>query len=137
MEEEKRSLLADTRLIEKEVIQSVPQSMQIKARLLLNRLKASNVSWSSAGEIVINDMRYPGTNIIDLMNDVMRNRKYSAPFGCEKFAQHLASIKVPQEMILNDARWNYITKQKQNQNIVELDITDSDHVASPIAWTNY
>ena len=95
MEEEKRSLSADTSLIEKEVIQFVPQSIQIKARLLLNRLKASNVSWSSTGEIVINEMRYPGTNIIDLMNDVMRSRKCSAPFGWEKFAQNLTSINVP------------------------------------------
>ena len=54
---------------------------------MLQRLKANNVTWNSAGELIVENTKYDGTNIIDLVNDVMQNRKYSAPFGWEIFAK--------------------------------------------------
>ena len=39
------------------------------------------------------------TNIIDLVNDVMQNRKYSSPFGWKVFADQLKKINVPQDLI--------------------------------------
>ena len=59
------------------------------------------MSWNSAGELVIATMKYDGTNIIDLVNDVMRYRIYSAPYGWEIFANHLAKRNVPQERTVN------------------------------------
>ena len=88
-------------IIERELIQSLPWSLQVKGRLLLESLKACDVSWNSGGEIIISSTMYDGTNIVDLVNDVMRNRKYSAPHGWEIFAGQLAKLNVPQEMGLN------------------------------------
>ena len=75
-------------------------------------MKANNVTWNVAGELIINSVKYHGTNIIDLVNDVMRNQKYSAPFGWQIFADELIKLNVPQEMIVNKSRWNYILKRK-------------------------
>ena len=44
----------------------------------------------------------------------MRNRKYSDPFGWQTFADQLIRLNVPQEMIVNKSRWNYILKRKTN-----------------------
>ena len=58
-------------MIEKELIHSLPTSLKVKGKLLLERLKVSNVNWNSAGELIISTTKYDGTNIIDLVNDVM------------------------------------------------------------------
>ena len=88
-------------IIEAELIESLPQSLKIKGKLLLQHLKANNVNWNPAGELMIGNTKYDGTNIIDLVNDVMQNRKYSAPFGWQIFADQLKQMNVPQEMIIN------------------------------------
>ena len=82
-------------IIETELIQSLPQSLKVKGKLLLQCLKVNNVNWNSAGELIIGDTKYDGTNIIDLVNDVMQNRKYSAPFGWQIFADQLKQMNVP------------------------------------------
>ena len=92
-------------IIEAELIESLPRSLKVKGKLLLQRLKVNNVTWNSAGELIIENTKYDGTNIIDLVNDVMCNRKYSAPFGWQIFADMLKKLNVPQEMVINKARW--------------------------------
>lgn len=99
-------------LIEKEVIHSLPRTLQVKGKLLLERLRANNVSWSRTGELVIDSKQIDGTNVIDLVNDILRNRKHSSPYGWEIFANKLAKLNTPQELVVNKARWNYISKRK-------------------------
>ena len=113
-------------MIEKELLESLPRSLKIKGKLLLERLKANNITWNAAGELIIDSVKYHGTNIIDLVNDVMRNRKYSAPFGWQTFADQLIRLNVPQEMIVNKSRWNYILKHKTNTLNVENEETEED-----------
>ena len=121
-------------IIEAELIESLLRSLKVKGKLLLQRLKANNVTWNSAGELIIENTKYDGTNIIDLVNDVMHNRKYSAPFGWQIFADMLKKLNVPQEMVINKARWNYILKTKA----ISLDVndvaTDKHQFAS---WVTY
>ena len=113
-EEEEMYSAHQGNMIEKELLESLPRSLKTKGKLLLERLKANNVTWNAAGELIIDSVKYHGTNIIDLVNDVMRNRKYSAPFGWQTFADQLIRLNVPQEMIVNKSRWNYILKRKTN-----------------------
>ena len=77
-------------------------------------MSKNNVNWNSASKLMIGNTKYDGTNIIDLVNDVMQNRKYSAPFGWQIFADQLKQMNVPQEMIINKSQWNYINKHKNN-----------------------
>ena len=93
--------------------ESLPKSLKVKGQVLLGRLKGNNVNWNPAGELIVSTTKYDGTNIIDLVNDVMQNSKYSAHFRWQKFTDQLAKMNVPQEMIINKSRWNYIMKCKK------------------------
>ena len=63
----------------------------------------------------------------------MRNRKYSAPFGWQIFADQLKKLNVPQEMIINKTRWKYILKHKDNSLHVN-NLTDVKQLGS---WATY
>ena len=51
-------------IIETELIESLPQSLKVKGKLLLQCLKLNNVNWNSAGELIIGDTKYDGTNVM-------------------------------------------------------------------------
>ncbi|KAF4520551.1 hypothetical protein B566_EDAN008750 [Ephemera danica] len=80
-----------------------------KASVLYGILKRSpDIKWDDGGRVYIKDQIIRGSNIIDLMNDVIRSRQGEPPTGWEQFASVLASINVPREYIGNENRWNYI-----------------------------
>ena len=58
-------------IIETELIESIPRSLKIKGKLLLQRLKANKITWNAAGELIVANTKYDGMNIIILVNDVM------------------------------------------------------------------
>ena len=58
-------------IIETELIESIPRSLKIKGKLLLQRLKANKITWNAAGELIVANTKYDGMNIINLVNDVM------------------------------------------------------------------
>ena len=64
------------------VIDSVPSTMKRKAQLLVSLLKNNpNVTWEDDGTVKLYGKSIPGSNIIDLVNDVIRHRKGSEPTG--------------------------------------------------------
>ncbi|KAF4529188.1 hypothetical protein B566_EDAN017653 [Ephemera danica] len=94
-----------------DIVQSMGNNpvLSRKAKLLMNLLSRSPyISWDESGRVMINNQLLHGSNIIDLLNDVLRNRKHSAPVGWEPFARVLASLNVPREFIHNEQRWEYI-----------------------------
>ena len=60
------------------------------------------------------------------------NRKYSAPFGWQIFADQLIRLNVPQEMVVNKSCWNYIQKRKTSVANVEKESEESSdaHIES-------
>ena len=50
----------------------------------------------------------PGANIVDLVNDAMRDRRRSAPSGHLQFAVALRQSTVPREFIGNKRVWNEV-----------------------------
>ncbi|KAL4229208.1 hypothetical protein ACF0H5_012247 [Mactra antiquata] len=46
--------------------------------------------------------------MIDLVNDVLRQRKSSNPHGWEQFSRGLRDVNVPQEVVGNKRRWSWI-----------------------------
>ncbi|KAF4514006.1 UNVERIFIED_CONTAM: hypothetical protein B566_EDAN018582 [Ephemera danica] len=80
-----------------------------KAQVLYGILKRSpDIKWDTNGRVYIKDQIIRGSNIVDLLNDVVRSRQGEPPTGWEQFANVLAAINVPREYIGNDNRWNYI-----------------------------
>ncbi|GBP28286.1 Uncharacterized protein F54H12.2 [Eumeta japonica] len=56
------------------------------------------------GTVIINKETVPGTNIVNLINDVLRPLKRSEPIGWEQFATILKEINVPITLIGNPNR---------------------------------
>ena len=99
----------DTTLLKMEnrVVESVPETLRKKARLLLDHLKeTSDLVWNDRGEIELRGETVSGSNIADLVNETVRARKMSdEPKGWSVFARALKESNVPQELIGNKTRW--------------------------------
>ena len=102
---------ADDDAVTKDVLESVPKSMTRRAKLLMRRLgRSTDVSWNERGELVLNATPVPGSNVADLVNDVLRKRKtVRPPVGWQAFARQLKTMNVPQEVVGNPSRWSFMT----------------------------
>ena len=97
---------ATTSEIEADVVDTVPKTMQGKARRLMKRMKR-NMSWTARGELIHEGAPIAGSNVVDLVNDVLRKRKTN-PTGWQPFARQLRAMNLPMELIGNVARRDYI-----------------------------
>ena len=91
---------------DKQIIYSVPKTMQNRAKLLIQKLKDHTdvISWNDNGELVLDRSTIPNSNIVDLVNDVMRKRKGFKPEHSSTFAKALAKINVPEDYVRNPDR---------------------------------
>ena len=86
---------------DKQIIYSVPKTMQNCAKLLIQKLKDHSdvISWNDNGQLVLDDSIIPNSNIVDLVNEVMRKRKGFNPEYSSTFAKALAKINVPEDYV--------------------------------------
>lgn len=97
--------------LQREIIEAIPKMYKNKAKMLLNRLESSkNVSWDERGEVTIKGNIVLGSNIIDLVSDVVRPRKTSNPFGWQQFLTFLKELNIPREFITNPRRLSFIDR---------------------------
>lgn len=96
--------------VESDVLDTIPKPFLKKAHLLMRRLRNNTkVQWNEKGEIILNGNNIQGSNLADLVNDVLRNRKNMAsPLGWQAFASHLQEMNIPQELIGNKIRLSFI-----------------------------
>ncbi len=88
---------ATTSEIEADVVDTVPKTMQGKARRLMERMKR-NMSWTTRGELIHEGAPIVGSNVVDLVNDVLRKRK-TDPTGWQPFARQLRAEDVSQQYV--------------------------------------
>ena len=95
---------------DKQIIDSVPKTMQNRAKLLIQKLKDHSdvISWNDNGQLVLEGSIVPNSNIVDLVNDVMRKRKGFNPEHSNTFAKALAKINVPEDYLRNPDRIYFI-----------------------------
>ena len=92
-----------------QILQSVPKIMQRKAELLLGMIKNNNnLTWDEQGVVSYKGKRIHGSNIIDLINDTIRQRKGVEPRGWKTFSKALHESNIPQEVIGNASRWKWM-----------------------------
>ena len=93
-----------------DVLESIPKAMKVKAKWLLQRIKRSDaMGWNDKGELVMEGSPVQGTHLVDLINDVVRKRKTTpSATGWQEFAEGLRRLHVPQEVVGNSDRWDYI-----------------------------
>ena len=92
--------------IDATVLDTVPKTMHAKARRLMEHLKR-NVAWTARGELIHEGEPVVGSNVVDLVNDLLRKRK-TDPTGWQPFARQLRTINLPMELVGNAARKAYI-----------------------------
>lgn len=88
----------------KEILAGVPKSYHGKARALLKYLcdiPSSKISWNRRGLVSIDGVVVTGSNISDLINDAIRERKTVKATGRIQFAQLLHDINTPPNLIGN------------------------------------
>ena len=99
--------------INQRIMDSVPTTMKKKARLLMSMLQDhTNLSWDEDGTVKMYGQPIPGSNIIDLVNDVLRQRKGIEPTGWQPFAEGLKAMNVPQDFVGNKKDGNGCIVQK-------------------------
>ena len=85
---------------------TAPKTMQAKARRLMEHLKR-DISWTARGELIHEGVPVAGSNVMDLVNDLLHKRK-TDPTGWQPFARQLRAINLPMELVGNVARRAYI-----------------------------
>ena len=93
--------------VEADIVDSVPKTMKVKAKKLMDRLQ-TQLSWTDRGELLHDGTPVPGSNMVDLVNDVLRKRRKSDPVGWQALAQQLKRINLPMELVCNVERRRYI-----------------------------
>ena len=76
--------------LEKDVLGTVPKSMKRKAERLLQRLQQHpELKWKDQGEIEFQGQRVRNSNLVDLVNDVLRKKEDFEPTGWKTFTTTL------------------------------------------------
>lgn len=99
------------------IVQGIPKSYRQKTQALMDviLLHKKKIWWKTGGEVVLNNRTIPNSNIVDLVNDVIRPLKREKPIGWEEFALVLNDINVPTFCIGNPANSTFIKQVKINK----------------------
>ena len=92
-----------------EVVTTLPKGLQEKGRQLVSRLKT--IKWNDRGELLHEGVVVPGSNTVDLVHDLLRNRKTSEPVGWQQFASQMHATNIPMELVGNVTRRQHIQKR--------------------------
>ena len=92
-----------------EIVATMPKLLNMKARVLTARLKKM-VNWNDRGELLHEGVAIRGSNITDLVHDLVRRPKTFDPIGWRQPASQLRSSNIPIELVGNVARRQHIQK---------------------------
>ncbi|KXJ07520.1 hypothetical protein AC249_AIPGENE8473 [Exaiptasia diaphana] len=117
-----------------QVLQNVPKTARNIARLLVNKLKQKKdvVFWNDRGELLYDGKPLSGTSIVDLVRDVMGDRKRFQPHNWSLFSRGLARINTPLDWIGNENRKKTLAEFKgtgQSDDIL-ADLNDDESLVS-------
>ena len=88
------------------ILEAIPITLKRKATSLLNWIsRKENIKWDSLGEVNLEGVKITGSNIVDLIRDLLSERKVSPPIGMKEFCQVLKKLNVPSSLIINRTRW--------------------------------
>ena len=93
-----------------DIVGTLPKTLQMKGRQLLSRLSA--VTWNERGELIHKGVAIRGSNALDLVHDLLRNRKTPDPVGWQQFANQMRAANIPMELVGNVTRRLYLQKKR-------------------------
>ena len=107
--EVKKEAAATTALVVEptDIVRTLPKTLQMKGRQLL-----SAVTWNERGELIHKGVAIRGSNAVDLIHDLLRNRKTPDPVGWQQFANQMRAANIPMELVGNVTRRLYLQKKR-------------------------
>ncbi len=95
------------------IVRGIPKTMRTRAIALLERLKARPdvISWDDMGQVKIDGVLIPKSNISDLVSSAMRSRKYFDPIASQEFFNVLSNLNVPKDLVRNEEGWKRVTQK--------------------------
>ncbi len=95
------------------IVRGIPKTMRTRAIALLERLRARSdvISWDDMGQVKIDGVLIPKSNISDLVSSAMRPRKHFDPIASQKFFGVLNNINVPKDLVRNEEGWRKVTQK--------------------------
>ena len=97
------------------IVRGIPKTMKTRAEALLAHLKERDViTWDDMGQVLVDGVLIPKSNISDLVSDAMRSRKHFNPVGVRDFYNVLNKINVPKDLVRNERRWDESEKMDEN-----------------------
>ena len=99
------------------IVRGIPKTMKSRAEALLAHLKERGdvITWDDMGQVLVDGVLIPKSNISDLVSDAMRSRKHFNPIGAREFYNVLSKINVPKDLVRNERIWDE-TGKKENVN---------------------
>ena len=96
------------------IVRGIPKTMKTRAEALLAHLKERGdvITWDDMGQVLVDGVLIPKSNISDLVSDAMRSRKHFNPVGVREFYNVLNKINVPKDLVRNERRWDETEKKK-------------------------
>ena len=100
------------------IVRSIPKTMKTRAEALLAHLKERGdvITWDDMGQVLLNGVLIPKSNISDLISDAMRPRKHFNPVGVREFYTTLNNINIPKDLVRNEKKWSETEKKKVSLN---------------------
>ena len=112
-------------------MQVLPKTLRAKAKVLLERIKRDpNMDWNARGEFIYRGETRPGTNIIDLVSNAIRNRKTIHAHHWQEFARGLRQSNVPRDLVGNPNMWNWMHRDTASSDAFSM-ADESDCEDSP------
>ena len=104
------------------IVRGIPKTMKTRAEALLAHLKERGdvITWDDMGQVLVDGVLIPKSNISDLVSDAMRSRKHFNPVGVREFYNVLNKINVPKDLVRNERRWDDSEKKKVDEKPNEL-----------------
>ena len=96
-----------------DIVGTLPKTLQMKGRQVLSRLSA--VTWNERGELIHKGVAIRGCNAVDLVHDLLRNRKTPDPVGWQQFANQMRAANIPMELVGNVTRRLYLQKKRSKR----------------------
>ena len=96
------------------IVRGIPKTMKSRAEALLAHLKERGdvITWDDMGQVLVDGVLIPKSNISDLVSDAMRPRKHFNPVGVREFYSVLSKINVPKDLVRNERRWDEAGKKE-------------------------
>ena len=104
------------------IVRGIPKTMKTRAEALLAHLKERGdvITWDDMGQVLVDGVLIPKSNISDLVSDAMTSRKHFNPVGVREFYYVLNKINVPKDLVRNEKRWDETEKKKVDEKPKEL-----------------